>query len=417
MNTLSVKLPDVGEGVTEAELAEWHVEVGDIVREDDIVAVVMTDKASVEIPSLYSGRIMKLGGEIGDILPVGSDLVLIELFGDIAPGSVMKKPEAEQARKPHPKARAKTAPETPASEPDSRPAQSESTPVLASPAVRARAIAAGIDLRQIAGSGTDGRITDIDLDGEFSRLAKGTGNNERRTRAMRVGTEEIKVTGMRRKIAERMELANERIVHITVVEEVDVSALEDLRAKLNADRGEKPRLTLLPFIVMVIAKAVTVHPKMNAHYDDAAGVIRRFAGVHVGIATMTDDGLVVPVVKHAESLGLFELAAEIARLSENARAGKSEPENLTGSTITVSSLGPLGALASTPIINHPEVAILGINKIAVRPIWDGSQFVPRRMMNVSASFDHRVIDGWDAAMFVQKVKSLIESPALIFLEE
>ena len=236
-------------------------------------------------------------------------------------------------------------------------------------------------------------------------------------RAMRTGTQEIKVVGMRRKIAERMALANSRIPHITVIEEIDVTALEDLREKLNAARGEKPKLTILPFVTAALSQAFIDHPEMNAHYDDEAGVIIRHGAVHLGIATMTDAGLAVPVLRHAEAVGLFETAAEIARLSGVTRAGKANRSELSGSTFTITSLGPLGAIATTPIINHPEVAILGINKMAVRPMWDGSQFQPRKMMNISASFDHRVIDGWDAAVFVQKMKSLLETPALIFVDE
>ena len=222
---------------------------------------------------------------------------------------------------------------------------------------------------------------------------------------------------MRRKIAERMALANARIPHITVVEEVDVSGLEDLRAKLNATRGDKPKLTVLPFVVATLSKAMLDHPEMNAHYLDDEGIVLRHEGIHAGMATMTDSGLVVPVLRHVEALGLFETAAEIGRLSEAARTGKATREELTGSTITITSLGPLGALATTPIINHPEVAILGINKMATRPMWDGTQFVPRKMMNISASFDHRVIDGWDAAVFVQRIKTLLETPALMFVED
>ena len=424
MNTLSVKLPDVGEGVTEAELVEVNVKVGDIVKEDDVIAAVMTDKATVEIPSLYSGKVMWIGGEAGETLAVGSDLVRIEtdaaVVGDASPGA--EAPEAEV--KP--------------SEPTQKPAQAakpiqpspitRSTTVqfgaprpeghapLASPSVRARARKGGIDLRQVAGSGPAGRITNDDLDAVFGRPPQQPGGTKPASRIPRTGTEEIKVIGMRRKIAERMSLANSRIPHITVVEEVDVTALEELRAKLNADRGDKPKLTILPFITATLAKAVLDHPEMNSHFDDDAGVITRHAGVNTGIATMTDAGLVVPVLRNVEALGLFETALEISRLSEAARTGKANRDELTGSTITITSLGPLGALVTTPIINHPEVAILGINKMAIRPMWDGAQFVPRKMMNISASFDHRVIDGWDAAVFVNRIKSLLETPALIFVE-
>lgn len=426
MKVLAVKLPDVGEGVTEAELVEINVKVGDIVREDDVIAAVMTDKATVEIPSLYSGTVIWVGGEAGETLAVGSDLVRIEtddaVIGAASPATEVHEADA---RKPNeaisplaPERKAKTAEPTPVNH--ANPAQPgaprpEGQAPLASPSVRARARKGGIDLRQVAGSGPAGRITNDDLDAVFGRPPQPPAATRPAVKSRRTGTDVIKVIGMRRKIAERMSLAN-RIPHITVVEEIDVTALEELRAKLNADRGDKPKLTILPFITATLSKAVLDHPEMNAHFDDDAGVITRHASVNIGIATMTDAGLVVPVLRHAEALGLFDTAGEIARLSKAARDSKATRDELTGSTITVTSLGPLGALATTPIINHPEVAILGINKMAIRPMWDGSQFVPRKMMNISASFDHRVIDGWDAAVFVNRIKSLLETPTLIFME-
>ncbi|MEY8830079.1 dihydrolipoamide acetyltransferase family protein [Sedimentitalea sp. XS_ASV28] len=421
MNILSVKLPDVGEGVTEAELAEWNVKVGDIVKEDDVIAAVMTDKATVEIPSLYGGKITWIAGEIGDILAVGSDLVRIETDAEAVaePGAASDQDDETSEPEPEPTPTPDAPPPPPAPEPTriptgSAPPRAEGTPPLASPSVRARARKGGIDLRQVHGSGPAGRITQQDLDEFFARPSQPAGHGGR---VARTGTEEIKVIGMRRKIAERMALANARIPHITVVEEVDVTSLEELRAGMNAGRGDKPKLTVLPFIAAALSKAVVDHPEMNAHYMDDDGIVVRHAGVNIGMATMTDAGLVVPVLRHVESLGLFQTAAEISRLSEAARAGKATRDELTGSTITITSLGPLGALATTPIINHPEVAILGVNKMATRPMWDGSQFVPRKMMNISASFDHRVIDGWDAAVFVQRIKTLLETPALIFMEE
>ena len=427
MKVLAVKLPDVGEGVTEAELVEVNVKVGDIVREDDVIAAVMTDKATVEIPSIYSGKVIWVGGEAGETLAVGSDLVRIET-DDAVIGAESPAPEVPEAdaRKPNealpspaPEQKTKTAEPTPVSHANlAQPGapRPEGHAPLASPSVRARARSGGIDLRQVAGSGPAGRITNDDLDAVFGRPPQQPAATSPAARSRRMGTEVIKVIGMRRKIAERMSLANSRIPHITVVEEIDVTALEELRAKLNDDRGDKPKLTILPFITATLAKAVLDHPEMNAHFDDDAGLITRHASVNIGIATMTDAGLVVPVLRHAEALGLFDTAAEIARLSKAARDSKATRDELTGSTITVTSLGPLGALATTPIINHPEVAILGINKMAIRPMWDGSQFVPRKMMNISASFDHRVIDGWDAAVFVNRIKSLLETPALIFME-
>lgn len=425
MNILPIKLPDVGEGVTEAELAEWHVKVGDIVKEDDIIAAVMTDKATVEIPSLYSGKIVQLGGEIGEILAIGSDLVLIETsespVEDASAAKQDEAPEPETASEVDTPAPAQaiaaepTRPQAVSAAMTGAP-RAEGQAPLASPSVRARARDAGIDLRQVAGSGPAGRITHDDIDGVFRQPLRKPGAGPAGGRAPRTGTEEIKVIGMRRKISERMALANARIPHITVIEEIDVTSLEDLRAKLNADRGDQPKLTMLPLIAAALSRAVVDHPEMNAHYLDDDGLVVRHAAVNVGMATMTDNGLMVPVLRHVEALGLFETAAEITRLSEAARTGKATREELTGSTITITSLGPLGAVATTPIINHPEVAILGINKMATRPMWDGSQFLPRKMMNISASFDHRVIDGWDAAVFVQRIKTLLETPALMFLE-
>jgi len=421
MVTLSMKLPDVGEGVTEAELVEWHVKVGDVIREDDILAAVMTDKATVEIPSVHSGRITWMAGDIGDIIAVGSDLALIETDG---PAAAETSPAAEPvaAETATEESSGPTAPEPVAAspgdaaspEPESLRALPVGTAPLASPAVRASARDRDIDLYRVRGSGPAGRISLADLD-EAANGRQDYGSTPRRMQ--RQGETKVNIVGMRRKIAERMSIANSRIPHITVVEEIDATSMEELRAKLNAARGDKPKLTILPFVVAALTKAFVDHPEMNARFDDEAGVVTRFAPAHLGIATMTEAGLVVPVLRHAEALGLFDVASEIARLSDAARQGKATRDELTGSTFTITSLGPLGAIATTPIINHPEVAILGINKMAIRPMWDGSQFVPRRMMNISASFDHRVIDGWDAAVFVQRIKSLLESPALIFVED
>ena len=419
MNTLPIRLPDVGEGVTEAELVEWHVEVGDIVREDDIIAAVMTDKATVEIPSLYDGKVISRAGDIGDVIAIGSDLVEIETDAPAAHESDdVPEPKAELRPDPTPQS-------NPAEEVEfkvhasasvrpvaARPPREEGAPVLAAPAVRARAREVGIDLRQVPGSGPAGRITNADVD-SFLSLGPSPITPMRKRRE---GAEQIKVVGLRRKIAERMALANERIPHITIVEEIDVTSLEELRAQLNESRNDQPKLTLLPLISQALCKAIIDHPEMNAHFDDNAGIVTRYAPVHIGIATMTEAGLMVPVLKHAEALSLFDSAAEITRLADTARDGSAPRDALTGSTITVTSLGPLGAIATTPIINYPEVAILGINKMEVRPHWDGSGFVPRKKMNLSASFDHRVIDGWDAAVFVRRLKTLLETPALMFME-
>lgn len=420
MAIVAIRLPDIGEGVTRAELVEWHVKPGDLVREDDPIAAVMTDKATVEIPSLYAGRIVELGGAIGDELAIGCDLVRIETdqaVGDEPPPTAPTAPELPPpapVAAPPPRRPAQL--QTPAPSGGPVPPRPEGVEPLASPSVRARAREGGIDLRRMVGSGPAGRITHDDLDAAFAGTR--TDNAARvAARAPRQGAQEIKVVGMRRRIAERMALANARIPHITVIEEIDVTALEALREQLNSGRGDKPKLTILPFICATLTRALADHPEMNAHYNDEGGLVTRYAAVHLGIATQTDAGLMVPVLRHAEALGLFATAGEIARLSGAARSGSATRDELSGSTFTISSLGPLGALATTPIINHPEVAILGVNKIAVRPMWDGTQFQPRKMMNISASFDHRVIDGWDAAVFVQKLKTLIETPALIFLEE
>lgn len=424
MGISSIRIPDVGEGVAQVELVEWHVKPGDMIKEDDVLAAVMTDKATVEIPSLYTGRIVSLGAEIGETVAVGSTLLTIEHDGEGADAS----PTAEATAAPAPVAEVAPEPSRPAASaaakaPTQAPTQAagpawaprrEGDAPLASPSVRARAREAGIDLRQVIGTGPAGRITHDDIDAVFARgpaLAAPV-----RTGGQREGREEIRVIGLRRKISDRMSLANARIPHITVIEEIDVTALEDLRAAMNSDRGDRAKLTMLPFITAALSKAVVRHPEMNAHFDDEGETIIRHRPVHIGIATMTGNGLVVPVLRHAEALGPFATATEIARLAEAARSGKAARDELSGSTITITSLGPLGALATTPIINHPEVAILGVNKMTVRPMWDGQQFVPRKMMNISASFDHRVIDGWDAASFVALMKKLLENPAMIFME-
>jgi len=434
MAHFAIKLPDVGEGVAEAELVEWHVKVGDIVREDDLLAAVMTDKATVEIPSSRSGKVIAVNGEIGEKIAVGSELVRLEIEGASSEQKV-EVPEpvaAAPAETPQPQPASAEAPvllQTPVppkavaqkKENSSRaftgagPVRAEGEKPLATPSVRLRARDGGIDLRRVKGSGPAGRITHEDLDAFFQ--------TESGAAPAMLGyvadtsINEIKVIGLRRKIAERMAEAKRHIPHITIVEEVDVTQLEDLRTGLNNEKKEgRPRLTLLPFIIRTIVKAVKEQPGLNAHFDDEADIIRQFGGVHVGIATQTPNGLIVPVVRHAESLSVFAASSELFRVTEAARNGTAKRDELTGSTITITSLGPLGAIATTPIINRPEVAIVGINKMAVRPMWDGTQFVPRKMMNLSCSFDHRVIDGWDAAVFVQKLKSLLETPAMIFVE-
>lgn len=438
MGEYVIKLPDVGEGVAEAELVEWHVKIGDLVREDAVLAAVMTDKATVEVPSPVDGEILWLGAEIGDTVAIGSPIVRLKVAGE---GNVKAEAGAQDTRpseappkpstaKPEPAASAPKAEPAPAAakaEPSVtapkavRPASLSGAPrpegekPLASPAVRLRAKEAGIDLRQVPGSGPAGRIGHEDID---AFLARGPQPARAAGLLHKDGVEDIKVVGLRRKIAEKMSLAKSRIPHITYVEEIDVTALEDLRAALNKEKRspERPKLTLLPFLMRAMVKAIADQPNLNALFDDEAGVIHQHQGIHIGIAAQTPAGLVVPVVKHAEARDLWDSAAEVNRLADAAKTGTATRDELSGSTITITSLGAMGGVATTPVINHPEVAILGVNKIMVRPVWDGTQFIPRKMMNLSSSFDHRVIDGWDAAVFVQRIKALLETPALIFIE-
>jgi 2-oxoisovalerate dehydrogenase E2 component (dihydrolipoyl transacylase) len=437
-----IKLPDVGEGVAEAELVEWHVKVGDLIREDALLAAVMTDKATVEIPSPTDGEVLWLGADVGDTVAVGSPIVRLKVAGEgnvkvgaaaaepaapVEPAKPKrsKKAAAAEAAPPAAKPRQPAPPEpavatVPKPSPKLVPAvpRAQGERPLASPAVRLRAREAGIDLRQVAGSGPAGRIGHDDLDAFITRgpqVARGGGlqpNTE---------VEDVKIVGLRRRIAEKMALAKSRIPHITYVEEVDVTALEDLRAALNKDKrgasgAERPKLTILPFLMRAMVKAIAEQPALNAVFDDEAGIVHRYGGVHMGIATQTPAGLMVTVVRHAEARDVWDCAAEVARLSEAARNGTATREELSGSTITITSLGAMGGIVTTPVINHPEVAIVGVNKMMVRPVWDGNEFIPKKMMNLSSSFDHRVIDGWDAAVFIQRVKTLLETPALIFVE-
>lgn len=432
MGIYTIRLPDVGEGVAEAELTKWHVKTGDIVREDDLIAEVMTDKASIEIPSHVTGKVLWLGGEIGQTLAIGGDLARIEIEGaGNTPADSAAQPEARsepaepeppepekpaqekpEPDEPQPKAAPEPAtPKTPAPRPAAR--RKEGERPLAAPSVRRRAREAGVDLRRVMGSGPAGRITHDDL---TVFLEHGPAQDHG-TRRPDPSVSEEKLIGLRKKIAERMALSKSRIPHITIVEEIDMTDLETLRAKLNAEHAEtRGKLTILPFIMLAIAEAVAEQPQINAHFDDDAGIMRQFGGVHCGVATQTRGGLMVPVVRHVEAMTLWEAARELVRVSQSARDGSAGREDLRGSTITITSLGPLGGVATTPIINHPEVAIVGINKLATRPMWDGSDFIPRQMMNLSCGFDHRVIDGWDAAVFVQKLKTLLETPALLFVK-
>lgn len=419
MGEFTIKMPDVGEGVAEAELVEWLVKVGDPVREDMTVAAVMTDKATVEIPTPVSGTVIWLGGEIGDTIAVRAPLIRIETEGD---GNEVAAPEPVKAESPKPEqaepVEKPIMPATPAVSP-APPVFQQSSPELdkplAAPSVRLLARDSGIDLRQIRGTGPAGRILREDVE-QFLAHGKEAPPAQQGF-AKKTSKEEIKLTGLRRRIAEKMVLSTSRIPHITYVEEVDVTALEELRATMNgARKADQPKLTLLPFLMRTMVKAVAEQPDLNATFDDDAGILTRSGAVHVGIATQTPSGLTVPVVRHAEARSIWDCAMEMNRLAEAARSGTATRDELTGSTITISSLGALGGIVSTPVINHPEVAIVGVNKIATRPVWDGAQFVPRKMMNLSSSFDHRIIDGFDAATFVQRLRTLLETPALIFIE-
>ncbi|WP_444436342.1 dihydrolipoamide acetyltransferase family protein [Pseudomonas sp. A6] len=418
-----IKMPDIGEGIAEVELVEWHIKVGDEVHEDQVLAEVMTDKATVEIPSPVSGRILALGGEPGQVMAVGGELVRLEVEGagnhrEAAAKAHESAPAAEAEAKPQPLREAPRAEAKPAPAP--RPAAAAPAPrrapgekPLASPAVRQRARDLGVELQFVQGSGPAGRILHDDLD---QYLAHG-GAVVASGYAARHDEQQIQVIGLRRKIAQKMAEAKRRIPHFSYVEEIDVTDLEDLRQHLNAKYGaSRGKLTLLPFIARAMVVALREFPQLNARYDDEAEVITRYGAVHLGVATQSDSGLMVPVLRNAESRDLWGNAAEVARLAEAARHGKASREELSGSTITLSSLGALGGIVSTPVINHPEVAIVGVNRMVERPMVVNGQIVVRKMMNLSSSFDHRVVDGMDAAAFIQAVRALLEHPATLFLE-
>jgi 2-oxoisovalerate dehydrogenase E2 component (dihydrolipoyl transacylase) len=422
MTVRMIKLSDVGEGVAEAELVAWHVAVGDRVEADAPLAEVMTDKATVEISSPVAGVVTQLNGEPGDTVAVGSELVGIDVSGGGSIASAPAPATLVSEAPPPPAASAPTPEPVPAPAPPPRAAPApprraapEGERPLAAPSVRRRALDAGVNLRLVSGSGPAGRITHSDLDAYIA--------GERPTSTRRgpaAPPTESRLVGLRRRIAEKMTLSASSIPHITYVDEVDMTELEKLRGLLN-ERPDAPRLTVLPFVIKALTIAIAEHPNVNATFDSEAGVLTTFGQLDVGIATQTEDGLVVPVVRDAGRLGLRACATEIARVSDLARSGKAARDDLTGSTITITSLGALGGLVTTPIINHPEVAIIGINKMQIRPVWnpDGQspQFVPRTMMNLSSSFDHRIIDGWDAATFVQRIRQLLETPALLFVGE
>ena len=421
MGTYVIKLPDVGEGVAEAELVEWSVEVGEMVAEDDVIGAVMTDKATVEIPSPVQGKISWLGAEIGDTVIVGADLIKLEVAGDgneaESDDDADAEPEEALVETPVPVAVAAAPAATPSAALQGEALKPNTTgKVLAAPAVRKRANFLNLDLSQFSGSGPDGIITHEDLDRHLLSLksAGGVGLTPYQ-KPQGAETTEVKVIGLRRKIAEQMSRAKSRIPHITYVEEIDVTELEQLRQNLNASREEgHPKLSLLPFLMRSMVMAIEDQRGINAHYDDENGIVHQHKGVHIGIAAQTDNGLMVPVVRDVQNLGLWKSASEVARLAEAARDNTAKREELSGSTITITSLGKMGGVVTTPVINHPEVAIVGVNKIETKPKWDGEKFVPRQTMNLSSSFDHRVVDGWDAAVFIQRIKSLLEKPLLIF---
>ena len=467
MGTYILKTPDIGEGIAEVELVAWHVQPGDMVTMDQVLADVMTDKATVEVPSPVAGKVLAIGGNIGQTIAVGAELVRLEVAGDgnvkptdAAPATVpasappaaapQPSPNMTRASMPVPLTPAKV-PETgilgaasrsgtsaPAATPPGAPALpalSAGERPIASPAVRRRAWELGMALEQVVPSGTGGRIMHADLDA-YAAQHPGTpsigvaaaapavpapalpGLQVRNRGCVELNTQEvIPVIGLRRKIALKMQDSKRRIPHFTYVEEVDVTELESLRERLNGRWGkERARLTLLPLLVRAMVLGVRDFPQLNARFDDDAGVVTRFGAVHMGVATQTANGLMVPVLRHAESRDLWANANEIARVAEAARSGRATREELTGSTITLTSLGALGGIVSTPVINHPEVAIVGVNRMVERPVVRGGAVVIRKMMNLSSSFDHRVVDGQHAAQFVQALRGYLEAPATLFID-
>ena len=436
MGTYTFRLPDIGEGIAEAEIVAWHVAVGDMVEEDGRLADMMTDKATVEMESPVAGKVVSIAGEVGDVVAIGSALVVIETDGEgeahapaAAPAptaevveeriEVETPDEADVARveaaappPPPPPVATKPAPAQ-AAEPVRRGFDAK---VLASPAVRQRARDLGIDLSEVRPS-EEGRVRHADLD-QF--LAYNATGGYRSAGAER-GDEVIKVIGMRRRIAENMAASKRHIPHFSYVEECDVTALEVMREQLNSSRGDKPKLTMLPLLITAICRTLPQFPMINARYDDEAGVVTRYGAVHLGMAAQTPAGLMVPVIRNAQSLNLWQLAREIGRLAEAARSGSAKSDELSGSTLTVTSLGPLGGVATTPVINRPEVAIIGPNRIIERPMFvpdgmGGERIEKRKLMNISISCDHRVVDGHDAASFVQAIKKLIETPVLLLAD-
>lgn len=458
MGRYVIKVPDIGEGMTEAEIVAWHVAPGQLLREEDPLVDVMTDKATVELPAPVAGTVLEIHGKPGERVPVGSELVVLDVLGEgnvaaavaparlhprpdsppvqplpptlsprspgQAPGERGGEPAAAEPSLPASGEREGVAPPVREGEEQIHPASTASVPVsrrpgtkpLASPAVRRSAWDLGIELQFVPGSGPGGRITRDDLDTYTASRSDATSvGTVMRGPARRDGVEEVPVIGLRRAIAEHLQQSKRRIPHFSYIEEVDVTALEELRAVLNETRPERGHLTLLPFLIRALVNAVAAHPQVNARYDDDTGVLHRYAAVHVGVATQTDGGLLVPVIRHAEALDPWQAVAELRRLTAAARDGKATRDELTGSTITITSLGALGGIAAAPVINHPEVAIIGVNRIAERPVVHRGQIVIRKMMNLSSSFDHRIVDGWEAASFIQNVKRQLEQPAMMFI--
>ncbi|HZF42282.1 MAG TPA: dihydrolipoamide acetyltransferase family protein [Sphingomonadaceae bacterium] len=459
MARVEFKLPDIGEGIAEAEIVAWHVQVGDMVAEDQQLADMMTDKATVEMESPVAGRVVEVAGAVGDQIAIGSVLVVFETEAaseqgaspdrvsadpDVKPGDLTgempmgdgltevtpalaaadpsaaladdkrsaadRRAEEDRRAVARPQADRREGPRRAAETPPE--AVRAPRAVLASPAVRQRAKDLGIDLGAIRPAGGD-RVRHGDLDA-YLMYSQGAGAPFSARGAAARPDEQVKVVGLRRRIAENMQEAKRRIPHFMYADEIDVTALEAMRASMNAVRGSRPKLTVLPFLITAYCRAIPSFPMVNATYDDDAGVVTRHGAVHFGIAAQTPQGLMVPVIRDAQAKDVWTLAAEIVRLAEAARTGKAARDELSGSTITLSSLGPMGGVVSTPVINRPEVAITAVNKVAERPVVIDGRIEVRKLMNLSSSFDHRVVDGWDAASFIQEVKRLFESPALLF---
>jgi len=413
------KLPDIGEGVVEGEVVQWHVAAGDAVTEDDPIVDVMTDKATVTIPSPITGVVSSLNGDVGEMVAVGS--ALVEFDSDTAAVTTSApepsvEPESEVEPEPSSEPEPVPNPEPAPLVPEPPAPVAPSGKVLASPAIRRRAREAGVNLTQVRGSGPAGRVRHADLDAYIAADGAVSGAAPSAYSTKRTGVIEVKVVGLRRKIAEQMTISKRTIPHFSYFEEADVTELEALRQMLNASRDEsQPKLTYLPFIMLALSKIMPDHPECNAHYDDQGGVVSRHDAVHIGIATQTERGLYVPVVKHVEAMDAWQAAAELQRVAGAARGGTASLDDLTGSTFTITSLGRDGGLGATPIINHPEVSILGIHKARDMPVAKDGQVVVRRIMNLSSSFDHRVVDGADGAALVQHLRRMLEHPALIFM--